>query len=93
LHLRQSLRSSPEAEDLVLRAVRHVDELLEEPAVRDGAGDGPDDEAVLADLDEGHAAARVLARMHDEGLTTHLPQQTDCSTTFSKKLDRFYKYM
>ena len=72
LHLRQPLGSSPEAEDLVLRAVRHVDELLEEPAVRDGTGDGSNDEAVLADLDEGHAAARVFPRVHDEGLATHL---------------------
>ena len=75
LHLRQPLGPPPEADDLVLGAVGHVDQLLEEPPIRDGARDVPNDQPVLADLDERDARRRVFAVMHDEGLSTHLTRR------------------
>ena len=75
LHLGQPLRSSPKTNDLVLRAIRHVDQLLEQPAVGDGPADAPDDQTVLPDLDEGDAARRVFAVVNDERLSTHLTRR------------------
>ena len=73
--LRGAGAALPEADDFVLGAVGHVDELLVEDALADGAVGELEDEAVLAHLEEEDVAADVGAAVHDERLPVHLPRR------------------
>lgn len=64
--------ASPEAEDLGLWAVGHVDDALEPPALDDGAAHGAQDEPVVAHLHEAQLARRVRAHLHREAVPVHL---------------------
>ena len=62
----------PEAQHLVLGAVGHVDEPLEEPALGDGAADGAQDQAVVPHLQEEQVTGGVGARVDREALAVDL---------------------
>ena len=73
--LRGSGAALPEADDFVLGAVGHVDELLVEDALADGAVGELEYEAVLAHLEEEEVAADVGAAVHGERLPVHLARR------------------
>jgi hypothetical protein len=71
VHLRLAAVLAPQAEDLGLGTVGHVDELLEPPALYDLAFDTAQDHAVVADLHEEHVALVVCAHVDGEALLLH----------------------
>lgn len=63
----------PQAENLVLRAVGHVDHALVPPALDYHAVHRSQHEAVVADLEEPQITLGVDPRVHGERLPVHLP--------------------
>ena len=69
--LRLAVALAPQAQDLGLGTVGHVDELLEPPALMDLALDAAQDHAVVAHLHEEDLGAGVRAGVHGKRLLLH----------------------
>lgn len=65
----------PKAKNLRLGAVRHVDDPLEPPALHDGPAYGPEDEPVLAHLQEAELTARVRPYLDGEAVPVDLTRR------------------
>lgn len=64
--------SSPQAENLRFRAVRHVDHTLKPPPLDDGAAYGPQNEPIVSNFEETELAGCVGADLDGEAVSVHL---------------------